>query len=69
MWRMHIHKPQWHTLGMHLEHLIHDPRFWAVVAMVILFGLMILMVTMSSPHTVAGPRPMYPMYPYMPYMP
>lgn len=69
MWRMHTYKPQWHTVRLHLEHLIQDPRFWAVVALVILFGLMILMITLSSSGMIAVPRPMYPVYPYMPNTP
>lgn len=74
MQRIHLHKPQWihghkldwHLLGTRMEHLIHDPRFWAGLALGILFILMILTVIFAKP--IEGrPSPFVPTYP--PYMP
>ena len=40
---IHAHKPDWHLFGTRLQHLIHDPRFWAAVALIVLLGFMIAM--------------------------
>ncbi|OQY06575.1 MAG: hypothetical protein B6I25_03675 [Planctomycetales bacterium 4572_13] len=63
---MHPHTPDWHTLGVHLGHLAHDPRFWAVLALAVLFGLMALAVILAGS---GGPAPSTPIYPMSPYMP
>jgi len=63
---MHMHKPDWHSAGVHFGHLIHDPRFWAALALVVLLGLMILASIMTkSTGAPITPRS-YPSYPYMP---
>lgn len=46
---MHLHKPDWYRLGNRFEHMIHDPRFWAVLALVILLTLMVLTAIYSKP--------------------
>ena len=58
-----MHKPDWHTMGTHLEHIIHDPRFWAAIALAILLGLMILTTIFSEPGTYSGHTPIYPYLP------
>jgi hypothetical protein len=63
---IHAHKPDWHLFGVRLEHLIHDPRFWAAVALAVLLGAMIALA-IFSPGTSRG-TPMTPIYPYPPYM-
>ena len=35
---IHIHKPDFHQLKPRFEKLISDPRFWAGVVLVLLFG-------------------------------
>ena len=62
---MHRHKPNWHAVGIHLEHIIHDPRFWASLVVALLLGLIILMAILSNPAGGTPMRPLYPMYPYM----
>ena len=63
---MHWHKPNWHTMGFRLGHLVHDPRFWATVALAVLLTLMILTAIFTeSQSTTPVPRP-YPIYPYAP---
>ena len=59
---VHWHKPDWHTVGTHLDHIIHDPRFWAALALVILLGAMIVAAFFTKP----SGNPVMPTYPYMP---
>ena len=37
---IHIHKPDWHLFGTRLEQVTSDPRFWAGVVLVVLFGVL-----------------------------
>jgi hypothetical protein len=62
---MHLHKPDWYKLGVRFDHLIHDPRFWAVLALAVLLILMILTSIYAKP---VGPseNPVHPIYPYFP---
>lgn len=66
---LHIHKPDWHTLTLHIGNLIHDPRLWGAVALVILLGLMILMAILTGSSGSAPHRSTLPLYyPYgLPY--
>ena len=41
---VHWHKPDWHAMGTRLSHVVHDPRFWAGLALAILLGAMILAI-------------------------
>jgi hypothetical protein len=63
---VHWHKPDWHSMGIHLGHVIHDPRFWATLALVMLFGLMIATVIFSMTDGTPATRAYPPIYPYMP---
>ncbi len=62
--RMHMHKPNWHAIRVHMDHMVHDPRFWAAVALVVLFGLMILTTILSNDSS--APVNMTPFNPYWP---
>ncbi len=62
----HIHRPEWHTIKLRLGHFVHDSRFWAVAALVILFGLVILTVFLVKSNAGAARFPTLPLYPYMP---
>lgn len=62
--RMHMTKTDWHTWGVHMRDLIHDPRFWATLALVGLFGLIILTALLSEGTTSSGSY-----NPYNPYWP
>jgi hypothetical protein len=65
--KMHMHKPDWHTVGQRLDHLIHDPRFWAVLALGTLLTLMILSVILAKPVIGEfGSPSTFPIYPYVP---
>jgi len=63
---MHMHKPNWHTVGVRFDHMIHDPRFWAVLALAALFGLMVLAAILSESTGGTTMTPIYPTYPYVP---
>jgi hypothetical protein len=65
---IHGHKPDWHAVGVHFGHLVHDPRFWAAIALIILLGLIISAMVFSKVES-ATTRPWNPVSPYVPYMP
>ena len=37
----HIHMPDRHYFALHLGHLVHDPRFWLVLAAVAFLAFLI----------------------------
>ena len=57
---MHIQKPDWHNVGVRFEHLIHDPRFWAVLALSVLLILMILSTLFAQKTNMMTTTPMGP---------
>ena len=63
--RMHLHRPSWHALRIHLGQMVHDPRFWATLVLIILFGLMVLTTLLTS-GGAANARINYPYNPYWP---
>ena len=63
MQNVHLHKPDWHIIGMRFDHIIHDSRFWAGLALVILVALMIVTMILFKP---SGGITANPSYPYMP---
>ena len=64
---MHMHKVEWHEMGMHIRHWIHDPRLWVAIAAIIAFGLILLTAWLSELGPVSPNRPVSPMYPYFLY--
>ena len=56
----HTHKFHWHP-----SQWIHEPRFWAIVAMVIVFGLMIALAIWTAGGRYTGIERTMPMYPYL----
>ncbi len=62
--RAHIYKPDWYKMGVRFDHLIHDPRFWAAVAVAVLVALIVLgAIFGSSRGGVPSPHSL-PVYPY-----
>jgi len=61
--KIHVHKINWHTFGVHLVHLVHDSRFWACVALAVLLGVIVLMTIMTTSGNINS-RPVFPAYPY-----
>ena len=69
MQKTHRHLREWmhtHTIGEHLRHWTHDPRFWAAVALAILLVLTLGAFFLSGRSNRAVPR--FPNYPYVPYL-
>ena len=56
----HIHMPHMpdaHQMGIKFNHVVHDSRFWAVVALVVIATLIVLTALLSS----SGSTPVTPM--------
>lgn len=64
MYKIHVQKVNWHEFGVHLGYIVHNPRFWAAVALTTLLGLMILVTIMSKSTSSIDSGPVFPMYPY-----
>lgn len=64
MLRLHRHSGE--RMHMHtFRHWIHDPRFWAIVAAVLVVGLLILGMWLTAFNSNWTPYQGYPMYPYL----
>ncbi len=66
-WVSHIHMPRGH-LGVRMDHLVHDDRFWAMVviaALLIAFAAIVIWAGTTIEST-PGTQPIRPLYPYMP---
>lgn len=59
----HIHKPDWYRMGVWFDHLVHDPRFWAGIALAVLLALIVLGVILGTLGQGSG-RETFPNYPY-----
>lgn len=64
---IHMHKISWHEAGVHIGHWIHDPRFWGILGLIILFVLMALTLALTKPATSSTTSPIIPRYPYAPF--
>ncbi|NLK40775.1 MAG: hypothetical protein GX298_01810 [Planctomycetes bacterium] len=66
--RVHLRRLHWpdrHTMKSHLRQLVHEPRFWAALAIGILVALMlILSFIIRSDYGTSPPPYGYPLYPY-----
>ncbi|MBE0536789.1 MAG: hypothetical protein IH624_14070 [Phycisphaerae bacterium] len=54
-----------HGLGSKAQHLLHDERFWAIFAIVVILALLITLAIIAGQGTGGAPdyTPMYPYYP------
>jgi hypothetical protein len=62
----HMHKPHMpscHQMVMKTEHLLKDPRFWAVLAMAAVTALVITMAILTRPTGGPTPAPITPIIP------
>ena len=62
-----IHMPSCHAMMLKTEHVLRDPRFWAVLAMVAITVLVITLAIMTRPQGGPIPGPINPMMP-QPYL-
>ena len=58
-WFAHIHTPKAHDFGLRLGHLVHDDRFWAVVALAVLAAILLVIAIFTEP----GNMPVTPSMP------
>jgi len=61
----HLHMPGMHELGMKVQHVLRDERFWALFAIVVILALLITLAIIAGRGTGGSPdySPMYPYYP------
>lgn len=57
--RMHID-----NIERHIGQWLHDPRFWAAAALIVVFGLLI--ITLMFSETGLNTKGTMPMHPYVP---
>ncbi len=60
------HMREWihtHNIDRHIGHWIHNPRFWALVALILVIALLIATALWSRTLPNSGARP-FPTYPY-----
>jgi len=64
-WIHGIHMPKKHGVAMSMAHLVHNDRFWALVALAVLIGLVLTVALLTGYREGTGPEmvPMYPFYP------
>lgn len=58
-----IHMPSCHAMMLKTEHIMRDPRFWAVLAMVAITVLVITLAIMTRPQGGSMPEPINPVMP------
>ncbi|MCE5187227.1 MAG: hypothetical protein LLF76_13985 [Planctomycetaceae bacterium] len=58
----HLRREHQHAGIGHLRNWLRDSRFWAIVAIIILFALMLLAFLYSQPAGHTAYRPIYPYY-------
>ena len=58
-----MHMPDRHDMTLRMDHLVHDERFWAIVALVAVTALIITLAILTKPGGVpveVTPLPNYP---------
>ncbi len=61
----HLHKPDWHQLGIDFDKMIHSYWFWPAIVMLFFVLMVILAIMIGNRNT--NQLPYYPMhYPFMP---
>ena len=51
----HPHFMDKHTMAVKLDHMVHDERFWGIVALVLLLGFIALAIWLSPEGTTDQP--------------
>jgi hypothetical protein len=41
---------------MHMEHLMHDPRFWAILALFLVTALVLTLAILTQPEGAVAPK-------------
>ena len=45
----HMHMPNRHDMTLGMEHLVYDPRFWAITALVVAGAFIVTLAVLASP--------------------
>ena len=64
-WFHNMHMPNMHTVTVHTRHLVHDPRFWLIVAAILIASAFIALAIWAG--MTATPSEEMPFIPYTPY--
>ena len=60
-WFHHIHMPNRHDAVLRIEHIVHDERFWPLVALLAFITLLILLVILAGTDSeTISDRPFFP---------
>ena len=62
----HKHMPNAHRAAHMMKHMVHDERFWAVVALIMLMAAIITIVLVIGPTSISQQQPWPVGYPYFP---
>ena len=60
---VHMHVPDGHKLAGKLSYVVHDERFWGIVAMILFLALIVALAILANGE---GGSPVYPSMPYGP---
>ena len=55
-----LYLPRGHALVVLLGHLVHDPRFWAIVSLFLVTALVLTLAILTRPEGVIAPEPFLP---------
>ena len=61
--REHIHMPSDHNAAMRMNHMVHDERFWTIVALALLLGAIVALAIWG----ILSEEPTTDFRPLMPY--
>jgi len=62
----HPHMPNRHDMALRFEHITHNERFWLIVTLTILFGLLIFFAILGAVKGGGVEQPIYPHFPFAP---
>ena len=72
-WVHSIHMPHSHDIGLRMGHVVHDERFWPIMAMVIFLAIIVFLAILGAFGGEGGtettpyvPSPLEPFGPFMP---
>jgi len=60
-----MHMPNIHSMTLRVSHVVHDPRFWLIVAAIVIAGAFIAVAIWAG--MTATPSEEMPFIPYTPY--
>ncbi len=55
-----VHLPGGHVVMMRMEHLMHDPRFWAILSLFLVTALVLTLAILTQPEGAIAPESFIP---------